>query len=334
MRDEPFFLTQLLGSNKVYSPATTIKWRQITTSGKMSSIGLRDDPARQIDYKNTAEDITVTPPQIFERDGIESTEALTNSFNLNELANLASGSDISRSFNYSYGVKLQGLRDRMKRRIEYMYSQLLLTGKISFSTTERTFEQDYSTVISGTLAVNSGTDPLQLIRRECQAFSQALGMWPDVILMTPYLADAIMIHAKTEKYLNKNTYDMMRVTPRYQNPGVYYVTRVPALGIPDIYVYSSTYVNDSNVATEYIPESSSTSGKMILLNTSQFALGYAAVIDFELKPDGSPIITDVIVKERIPEASEGHAKTLSLLSYPLPILYNANACKTYTTTIS
>lgn len=334
MRDEPFFLTQMLGSSKIFSPTTTIKWRMITTSGKMSSIGLRDDPARNIDYKNTAEDITVTPPQIFERDSIESTEALTSSFNLNELANLNDASDITRSFAYSYGVKLQGLRDRLKRRIEYMFAQLLLTGKISFTTTERTFEKDYSISTTGTLTVSSSTDPLELIGAECETFAQTLGMWPDVILMTPYLARGIMNHSKTEKYISKNNYNFGLLKPRFNSPSVRFIGEFQEFGIPEIYVYSGTYANDSNVATKYIPESSKTSGKMILLNTSQFALGYGAVVDFELKPDGSPIMTDVIVKEKIPEASEGHTKTISLLSYPLPILYNANACKVFTSTIS
>jgi hypothetical protein len=215
-----------------------------------------------------------------------------------------------------------------------MFGQLLLTGKISFTTTERTFEKDYSISTTGTLAVNSSTDPLALIGAECESFAQTLGMWPDVILMTPYLARGILIHTKTEKYISKNNYNFGLLKPRFASPSVRYIGEFQEFGIPEIYVYSGTYANDSNVATNYIPESSSTSGKMILLNTSQFALGYGAVVDFELKPDGSPIMTDVIVKEKIPEASEGHTKTISLLSYPLPILYNANACKVFTSTIS
>jgi len=215
-----------------------------------------------------------------------------------------------------------------------MFGQLLLTGKISFTTTERTFEQDYRISTTGTLAVNSSTDPLELIGAECETFAQTLGMWPNVILMTPYLARGIMNHSKTEKYISKNNYNFGLLKPRFNSPSVRFIGEFQEFGIPEIYVYSGTYANDSNVATKYIPESSSTSGKMILLNTSQFALGYGAVVDFELKPDGSPIMTDVIVKEKIPEASEGHTKTISLLSYPLPILYNANACKVFTSTIS
>ena len=334
LKEEPFFLKAALGASQVFSPATTLKWRMIHTAGKMAQMGLRGDPSKQLDIKATAEDITFTPPQIFERDYIESTEALTSSFDLTQLANLTAGSDISKAFMYLYGIKLQGLKERWARRIEYMYAQLLLTGAVTFTTAERTFTQDYATSHAGTLALTSTTDPLADIGEDCEAFAQAYGQWPNMILLTPALARSILAHDHVEKYISKNTYQFGLLKPRFVSPSVRFMGSFQEFGIPDMYVYAGTYVSDAGVVTNYIPETSDTSGKMILLNTDAFALGFGAVIDFELRPDGTPLQSDVIIKERIPEESEGHTKTLSLLSYPLPILWNSSGVQTFTTTIS
>ena len=328
LKDEPFFLKGVLGKQKIMSPTTSVKWRLISKGNELAGMGYRDDPAKSVDLGVTSTEYTATPPQIFEKDYIESSTPLLQSFDPRQLANLDTASDIYSSLQYIYGAKLQGLKDRVNRRIEWMFAELLKSGSFSYNDGVRAISQDYSIGDATAMTISSSTNPLDLMEGYAGTFAQNLGVFPNLCIMSANVARAFIDHSKVEKFISKNTFQFGNLKPSYASPSVKFLGAFPEFAIPEIYVYAGNYTNSSGVVTNYIGDD-----YLILTNTNYWNLAYGAVIDYEIEPSGRPIMSEILVKERIPEENEGHIKTVSALSFPLPVLLHTSAVSVYDVTI-
>ena len=329
LKDEPFFLKNVFGSQKLMSPATEIRWRTIAKGGKMADLGARGDPAKAVNLGVSVVPYVVEPPQIFERDEINSTTPLLQSFDPRSLANLETSSDIMRSIQYLYGVKLQGLKDRIARRIDWMFAELLTDGTFTATDGVRSITQSYDVSDAVGFALNSGTDPLDLLGQAVEAYAEQAGKFPNICIMSANVARSFLSHAAVAKWITKNTYAYGQLTSTYKSPTIRFLGRFDEFAIPEIYVYRGTYNNSEGAATKYIEDN-----HIILTDTAAWNLGYGALIDYEIDPTGAPIMNEITIKEKIPEASEGHTKTVSAITYPLPILLDSNALYRLTVTIS
>jgi len=329
IKDEPFFLKTALGKNKIMSPSTSINWRLVTKGNGIASMGYRDDPASNVDLGVTSTEITVTPPQIFEKDYIESATPLTQNFDPRQLANLDTSSDIYNSLQYIYSAKLEGLKARINRRIEWMFAELLKAGKYTYTSTTRTVSQDYGADDAISYALNSSMHPLDTLETYAQNYADDVGVFPNLVIASNNVAAALMQHADVKTYIDANTYKFGSLQPAYKSPTVKYIGKFDEFAIPEIYVYNASYTNSAGTSTKYIGDD-----YLIMTNTMFWNMGYAGVIDYEIEPSGRPLMFDMLVKERIPEENEGHIKTISALSYPLPMLLNAKAVKVLDVTVS
>lgn len=323
---EPFFLTKVLGANKTYSPTTKVTIRNVTHGGGMADIGLRGDPANRINANVTITEEDKTPPQIYEVDSV-ATGHLTNNYDPNTMATLEASSDIMRSFNYLYGKKADEMILRYRRRLEWMFSQIGFTGKITVDTAKRNFEHDYNIDTAADYALNSTADPLADIGALCEAYAATNGVFPNLIVTTPAVAKAILGHSKTEKWINKNTYSFGNLQSQFNDPMTRFMGSFREFGIPEIYAYAGSYADSTGTAQTYVP-----SGKMMITNTQAWNLAFAAQVDYDVRDNGEPIMGEFVAKEKI--ASDGKSKDLMLTSYPLPIIESGNAVKIVDVTVS
>ena len=324
-KSEPFFLSKVLGAMKNFSPTDKVTIRSVTHGGGMADIGLRGDPANHINSNVTITETDREPPQIYEVDSV-ATGHLSYNYDPATMAILDKSSAVMRSFNYLYGKKADEMILRYHRRLEWMFSQILFTGEIAVSTDKRSFTHDFEVATPANYTLDSSADPLQDIGAVCEAYAIANGVYPNLIVTTSAIARAILGHSKTEKWISKNTFNFGNLKSQFKDPTTRFMGAFGEFAIPEIYAYSGSYANNAGTAVGYVP-----SGQLAVTNTTMWETAFAAQVDYDLDPSGTPIPGEIVVKEKV--ASDGKSKDLMLTSYPLPIIENGDAVKILNITV-
>jgi hypothetical protein len=318
VKHEPFFLTQVFGKNVEMSMTKEIVIRKVKHGGKMANIGLRGDPVNVINSTIDYSEEKKEPPQIYESDLIKD-EHLGYNFDVRAFNNATGTEDVMRSFNALYGKKVRTLLLRRKRAIEWMFAQLLAKGKIIVETKDRKFMHDFGTASPTPFNLfDKSVDPLSTIKAACRRYGSLYGQFPDIIITSPEVGDAILEHPTTDKWMNKNMRNAAEYTPRYENPSVTFVGKFPKLNIPEIYAYGATYEGDDGKAKRYIDIED-----FAITRTDAFTMNYASQVDYEIDPSGKPIMREFVSKETIPQG--GKSKEISYCGYPLPTIEDNTA---------
>ena len=286
----------------------------------VATLGKPGDPAKPINISHNVTEMALEPVQIFEYDMITEEDVFTNA---NPAVFVAeSAQSIINNKNYIRGMKLEGLKRRVARRIELMLAQLASEGKITYNDGVRNIEVDFN-VSAENYSLTSTTDVYKDLLDIADEIRKK-GHAPNLILVSPDVEKALLNNTKVEKYINKQGFNL--AVMRMENyPNARAVIELK--GLPTFYVYFGEYVDESGNVKSYIPD-----GKIIVLSTEVFRLGYGAIVNFKVDKNGNPIMTDVIVYEDI--VNDGNAKALYVLSKPLPYILNAGAMKILNVTIS
>jgi len=317
---EDFFLRNVFGRNKRYSPLPQVKVRTVTKGISIATLGKKGDPARAVKIADNVTDTLLDPAEIYEYDEITEEDALNNA---NPAVMLFQGaSSVVSNVEYIRALKLKELKDRAVRREEKMLAEILSEGKLSYNDSKREIIVDFQPTID-TYTLGTSTNVYKDLLDKHDVMLKT-GNKPDYILITSDVEDALLNNSKIEKYIVKTSYDLGQYTMVRKSVNVRETIRLK--GLPPLLVYSGSY-EKGGTAYDYISGS-----KIIFANSSKFRFGYGAIINFKLEKSGRPIMTDAISWESV--INEGSSKALYIMSRPLPYLVDSNALQILNVTIS
>jgi len=305
-----------------------VTYRIVRQPMSVASLGLPGDPPKQVNISVKVEEVTHRVLQIFEEDQVNVGQ-LAYDWRLDILNQgvLDSANDIAASLAALYTPKLTELKNRLKRRLELMFAQVLSTGKISYNDGVRNIEIDYGIPAAGNISFASNAHVLSDLKEAVDDFTRNFGMMPNIIIFSPDIVDAFLNNQQVEKFINRNTFGWGNIKPARVSGTTFYLGSFPEFGIPDIYVYQGYYIDPTTGnKMPYLPDS-----RVIMTHTSIWNLAYGAIFDFELEPSGRPIVTDVLVKESV--VNRGTAKVITVLSKPLVYITNSYGIKVLEVTV-
>ncbi|SHE47970.1 Phage major capsid protein E [Marinitoga hydrogenitolerans DSM 16785] len=317
---ENYFLTKNLGKNVKYSPVPKVTIRTEDYGMTIANLGLIGDPAKPINVQNNVTEIAIDPAQIFEYDKLTEDDIFTNS---NPAVLALSGSDgVVSNKEYVRAMKIEGLKRRVQRRIEQMFAQIISEGKLSYNDGKRKYEVSFNNVTPQAYTLSSTTKIYNDLIDATDAIRKS-GFVPDMIIMSKDVEKALFDNTQVKDLIKKQEWSLARA--QMQNEDALVRRSFEAVNLPQMYVYMGEY-NDGT-AKKYIPD-----GTLIVLSSQAFRLSYGAIVQFDVQPNGNPIMTDVLSWEKI--INEGTEKALYVMSRPLPYLINSEALKVFNVTIS
>ncbi|APT75285.1 hypothetical protein LN42_01930 [Marinitoga sp. 1137] len=317
---ENYFLTKTLGKNKKFSPVPKVNIRTEDFGMTIASLGKVGDPAKPVKTTNTVTETMIDPAQIFEYDELTEDDIFANA-NPGVLALNGSEGVVSNK-EYIRALKMEGLKRRVNRRIEQMFAQIISEGKISYNDGERKYEITFNNVTPVDYTLSSTTKIYKDLVNAADEIRKN-GFAPDMIIMSKDVEAALFDNTQIKDMIKKQELNLARA--QMQNEDALVRRSFEAVNIPPMYVYMGEY-NDGTVK-KYIPD-----GTLIMLSSQAFRLAFGAIVQFDVQPNGNPIMTDVLSWEKV--TKDGIAKALYVMSRPLPYLINANALKIFNVTIS
>ena len=329
---EDYFLTKTFGKKVVRSPLPEVKIRVLGAPMTVATLGKAGDPARAVRTMGSYTEYIFETPEIYEYDEVTTEMAKAGQWDPRVLTGeLKNADDIAKSLSFIYGEKLAELKNRVARRKELMFAQILTEGKISYSSTERSIEIDFNVDSPVAYTLASDTKVLTDLMDYVETFANEYGKYPDIVLVTPNVAKALLENDQVMDYLDKTRYGWGNIDFEKRSANVRYFGNFPHFGIPDMYIYTGKYVDESGSTKYYIPFDSGT-GKIILADTGAFRLAYGGIINFKLDPTGRPKITDVIVRSEI--SDDGNSKRIYVQTRPLPYIVHNKAVKVLSVTLA
>ncbi|MEM4501180.1 MAG: major capsid protein [Thermofilaceae archaeon] len=313
---EDLFLqkTLLPPTKKILLPTDTVTFRKVKAPMSVASLSVPGDPPKRINTMYSYEEVTYKVLQIFEEDQIDVTQAAYD-WRLTSIdaGILNSASDVAKSLQALYEPKLAELKNRINRRIELMLAQILTTGQISYDDGLRTIVRDYGPILRETVRYEQGKF-LFALKEVVEKFRESYGGLPDMMIVSPDVYDKFINDPQVEKFINKNTFGWGNINPKIVSANTVYLGAFPEFEIPDMYVYQGFFIDHvTKEKVRYIPDNT-----IILVAKDVFRIAYGAIIDFEINPDGRPIMQEVLVKETI--ENRGTTKVISVLTRPLPYI--------------
>lgn len=318
IKPENLFLYKTLGKVKKFSPISQLVIRTSGTPMSVAKLRKAGSDALAVNTLGTYTEFSVNVPEIFEYDFIDETYA-SEMLMPDETDPTVTPEKIARQLREIYGEKATELRKRIDRAIEKKFAELL-EGTITLD------DESGSTVLSYSIPSEADFDwsdvsiasPLDDLEKMADDFAYNYGVRPKLVLMSDDVAKRFIRTAQVEKYINKNTFGWGSIEPKEIADNVKYIGRFTEFGVPDIYVYTGSYIDENGSVQKYIPN-----GKVYMVNPDGFRLGYGAIIDFDINKDGKPIMAELIAKEKI--INDGSARAIFVRTKPIPYLNNSNA---------
>jgi len=324
---ESFLLTDRLGKVKEYSPIPSVKIRIDKSGMSVATLGKLGDPARPVNVSPNVSEVSYTPPEIFEYYVVTEDDV----FNIvnPKIISVTSEKDVVSNIEYVAAKVAAELKNRVTRRIELMFAQILSEGKITYSDGNRSLTYDFgitATDYTLTDTTNVASDLIDMadeMRRN--------GANPDLIIITPNVEKAMLSNNQIQQWANKNGFGLLRTNIKVYKTArqTFNIDGLPA----DIFVYVGGYADDSGDFKYYIPfDESGGTGKIILVDSSFFRLAYGALVNYKINPDGRPIRGEAVVWEDV--TNNGASKAIFVQSRPLPYVASSAAVKILNVTIS
>ncbi|MBQ7264267.1 MAG: major capsid protein [Synergistaceae bacterium] len=319
IKEEPFVLTRALGRNVIRSATDTCAFEVEEGTYHLAPMGYSGDPATNVNVGRKRVTHTVTPPQLFMKDRVTASE-------LNSVRALGANpinmtaNDKGAAFDELIGIKQQGLRRMIDRRLEWMFAQAM-NGKIEYqSESGRAFSFDYGLPPAvnmsggGSGYWNADGDPLHQLRALSKEFRRLNAqIAPDLIVMGGDAGDAFMNNAKIEAWL--------------KSPGVNFLQTNAPLGRgeaqplgtlqgAEIYEYCATYEEaDGRGKVKAVPYLEP--DYVYLTNSRLWRLHYGAIHDFDA---GDPPVVMGELFSNMKIASDGKSMDIFVESHPLPVM--------------
>ena len=312
---ETFFLTKVFGkpANVRMSPTLKVNVRVETRGMTIAALGKVGDPPHAVNITHNVTEMDMSPAQIFEYDMLDE-ESIFSNANPEVLAwgNLG---DVVNNRDYLRAMKLQGLKLRVTRRVEEMIAEILTAGKIDYNDGERAYSVSFG-VSTTAYTLTTSTNIYKDLLGYADDMRKA-GRNPDTIIITKSVEDHLFDNTYIKDFINKYTFNLAQMQMNtYPNAR----DTIQLKGLPKFTVYLGTYVDTTGATKNYID-----GDKIILADSSAFRLGYGAMVNFDVNPQGTPMMTDVLAWEKV--SDDGTHKRLYTLSRPLPYLVSTDALK-------
>lgn len=255
---------------------------------------------------------TIDPLFINEKKSLTAIELLRE----NVIGNVyvTDGSSIDTSKKQALARELQDLKNRARRRVEWMASQFLTTGKLQYAddangvTLEIDLDIDaaYAPVLSGTdLWTDAASDPLSDLDDWNILINQATGGNLKEVTLGTDAYKAFIGNAKVKAQLNNLNFQTGSINTSVQT------NRVGVFGGVEVYRYSHKYLKDDG----------STIGDMMPANK---VLCVADNMKTDLVYATIPLLDEVIAApfySDVKDEWDPDVRWLRVMSRPLPLIY-------------
>lgn len=221
------------------------------------------------------------------------------------------------------------LDEFITRREEWMYAQVLFTGKVHMIgegvNEELDFQFTQKETLSGTsLWTHADSDPFTYLFDRRKMVVQNSGINPDILLMSSDVVPVFVQHPKIMKILDKKAVEVGRIDPRILPNGATYVGTLSALGL-DIYSYDEWYLDEDTDPDNPTEKPMIPAGTIMLGSTRAKFNTYYGAVDL-VDPDTKRFIT--VEGDRVPQSwvtIDPPARTLQLNARPLPVPHEVNS---------
>lgn len=312
-RTEDFFLLQKLGKNVRLSETIDVRIRIEKGGMSLATLGKIGDPPYAVRKSPGLSDMVVSPAQIFEYDTITERDVYTPA--KPEIIAIEGMSDVVSNAEYIRALKIQELKNRVNRRLEHMFAELISTGGISYNDGLRSYSLSFEITPSSYSYDPEAGGMYSKLLEYCDDM-RATGHNPDMIIVTPSVAKLILSDKEVASLASNSGFGVGNVLLK-----TYTTARdlIALPGLPVITVYMAKYTNEAGTSyNDYI------SGDLIMIvDSTAFALAFGAVVNYKLGDE--PKMGQVFVWEDV--INEGTEKAIFVLSRPLPYLLSTDALK-------
>lgn len=319
---DPLYFGGALGVNApITSPTTTCEFDVVQGRRDLAPMGFPGDPAVRVDYSESFQTYSVTPPQIFLEDPIRAN--VLASMRLPGRSPYLTGSgdqpELSDAFMEHLLIKQRNMTQAIERRKEWMWAKAATTGKIEYTASNgRRVNVDFGvpeTNIFASTVTWSGADagdPIMMLKAWVRDYVAQNGVLPTIIVMGVEAADAFRANKSVQAWLKNTGIQIMQMNMGQNSNLVTPVANVDGVGV--LLEHAGTYPADgTGIITAYMPE------KCVLLTSpSMWQLHYGAIHDFDIDPDYPLYQGELFSKIKI--SHDGKSKSLFVESHPLPVL--------------
>ncbi|NCC95671.1 MAG: hypothetical protein EOM02_02415 [Synergistales bacterium] len=322
IKPETLFLTKTLGAGtKITAPTESVMFDVTEGVRRLAPLGHNGDPATRVDMSDGYKTYTVTPPQIFLEDPVHASTIAQVRMAGQSPINLGGSSDaVMAAFDNIIGARQKNLLDSIERRVEWMFSQIISTGKIDYKSDSngRPFYVDFGvpgaskfTISEKWDASTNAGDPLVQLPILFRTYAEQNGFLPTVLLVGRAAADAFRANPNVKSWLKSAGVQLMQINLDMKSDLVTPLAQIPSVGT--LIEYSATYAADgTGTVTPYVPEDS-----IILTNPQVFRMHYGAIYDFDL---GDNPILMAPRYSKMKTSPDGKTKSLFVESHPLPVI--------------
>lgn len=318
---ENLYLTGILDKKApIFSPTESVMFDVVEGRRDLAPMGHPGDPAIRVDMGQTFKTYTVTPPQIFMEDPIKAADVAGRRMAGQSPLTVGTGiaNPVIAAFNQYVAQKQKNMTDSIARRIEWMWAQLLTTGKIAYTGPNgRRFTVDCgldttNCVFDASVRWNGSTqsDPLLQLQQWRRLYAQMNGFNPSVMIMGTGAADAFRANTAVKAWLRSPAIQYMQMNIGNNSDLVTPVAYVPGVG--QLVEHSAVIPVDGSAPAASIP------GNVLIMTSPEvFQMHYGAIYDFDLP--GNPLAM-VPRFSKMKDAHDGKTKSLFVESHPLPVL--------------
>ena len=213
------------------------------------------------------------------------------------------------------------LDQMITRREEVMRSQALFQGKVVMNIEGQTVEVDFNQTHFETLTGtnkwdNAASNPFKDLDRWVETIQKDSGMTPDIAIMAPDVARALMDNEKIMKQLDINNYDVGVIAPEVLNAtGLTYIGKHSLTGL-SLYRHAGQYRDNDGLIKPFCP-----AGKILIGSTgARTSMNYGRIIFMK-----DPITYNAprVARDFINE--DANIRYFELNSRPLPFIHDIDA---------
>lgn len=221
------------------------------------------------------------------------------------------------------------LDDSISRREEWMFAQILFTGKVHMlgEGVDQILDFNFTQkeILSGTsLWTDSLSDPFEYLFDRRRKVIQNSGVNPDILLLASDVVMPFIQHPKIMKLLDTKAIDVGRINPRILPNGTTFIGSITSLGL-DVYCYDEWYLDEDTDPDNPVEKAMVPPGHILLASSrAKFNTYYGAVT--LVNPDTKQFFT--VEGDRIPHSwvtVEPPTHTLQLNARPLPVPHEVDS---------
>lgn len=222
------------------------------------------------------------------------------------------------------------LDDSITRREEWMFAQILFTGKVHMIGEGYDEELDFNFTQKEILSGNdlwtdySNSDPFTQLYDRRRQVVQSSSINPNILVMASDVVPIFIQHPKIKDLMDKKAVEVGRIEPRNLPNGATYIGSLSALGL-DIYSYDEWYLDEDTDPQNPVEKPMVPEGHILLGSTNaKFNTYYGAVT--LVNPETKQFVT--VEGDRVPQSwvsVEPPTRTLQLNARPLPVPHEVDS---------